>query len=457
MKSLRSQLQRNYIVISVLAIVLVLAVILINRLDQNAEDDFFSIDPEEVCEEYLSGGLGYAFSNPSFTEEDAIEILDANLSVTEAVNSRHSVGYTYTQEELNDLVNLSEEDSYILWSIADSGGQWMLIHLAPLDIYYDLLIIFSIIAGVLFIAAVYFFSVYTGKRIIEPINKLTEGAAALEAGNLDYRIHFNGNNELTVLRDTFNAMSQKLGDEIRRREHVEENRKTLIRNISHDIKTPLTNIIGYSQTLLSDNNLSGDEISNALSTILKNGLTANCLVSELFDLSKLDMDMGVMARAETDLAELFRIKIIDYIPEFELKHIGYTIDIPEKSIMMPMNAVQFNRALDNLIQNSIKYNGEDFDMAFGLVDRLDCVEMTIADHGIGIPAEYADIIFEPTVRADASRHTEGSGLGLAITRKIIEAHDGSIYLDTREAKGCRFVITMPKDLKGQDAGEKGED
>lgn len=444
MKSIRSQLQLNYIVVAALALLLVLAVVLINSAYQNAEDDFFSVDLEKIGDDYRYGGLEYAFEDSSFTQDDAIEILDSNYTVIDAVNSRNPIGYTYSKQELNELISLSEDYSYFTWYPEDGSDSFMLIQLAPLENYYDLLIVFSAVATLLFAVVVYAFAKYTGRRIIEPIRRLTNGANALKDGNLDYRIYFEGNNELVSLRDAFNSMASKLAEETKRREHIEENRKALIRNISHDIKTPLTNIIGYAQTLASPQKQREEDVNNAYQVILKNGITANALVSELFDLSKLDMDTYFMDMQSTDIVELFRLKIIDYVPEFELKHIDCAIDILDKRIDMPVNAVQLNRALDNLIQNSIKYNTGDFAMDFRLFEERDDILIMISDDGIGIPAEYTDRIFEPTIRVDASRHTEGSGLGLAIARRIIEAHGGEIRLDASYSNGCRFIIRMPK-------------
>jgi len=444
MKSIRAQLQLNYIAVAALALLLVLAVMWINSADRSAEEEFFSVDLEQIGEDYLYGGLEYAFEDPAFTRDDAIELLDSNYTVMDTVNSRTPVGYTYSQQEFNEMISLSEEDTYFTWYPENGDGSFLLIRLAPLEDYYDTLILFSVIATLLFIALVYLFARHTGKRIIGPIKKLTEGANALENGDLDYRIHFEGNNELVSLRDAFNSMAQKLAEETKKREHIEENRKVLIRNISHDIKTPLTNIIGYAQTLTSPKKQSGEDVSNAYQVILKNGITANALVGELFELSKLDLDTYAMDLHETDIVELFRLKIIDYIPEFELRQIDYTIDIPEKRIGMPVNAVQFNRALDNLIQNSIKYNVEKFAIVFRLAEERDDILITISDNGIGIPPEYTDRIFEPTIRVDDSRHTEGSGLGLAITKKIVEAHNGEISLDAAYKNGCRFIICLPK-------------
>lgn len=444
MKSIRAQLQRNYIAVAALALLLVLAVVLINSAYQAAEDDFFAVDLEKIGDDYRYGGLEYAFEDSSFTHDDAIEILDSNYTVIDAVNSRNPIGYTYSKQELNELISLSEEYTYFTWYLEDGDDSFMLIQLAPLEDYYDILIIFSVIATLLFSVVVYAFAKHTGRQIIEPIRRLTDGANALKKGNLDYRIYFEGNNELVRLRDAFNSMAGKLAEETKRREHIEENRKALIRNISHDIKTPLTNIIGYAQTLTSLQKPSEEDTANAYKVILKNGITANALVSELFELSKLDIDTYAMDMQAEDIVELFRLKIIDYVPEFELKHIDYTIDIPDKAIDTPVNTVQLNRALDNLIQNSIKYNISNFAMVFRLAEEQGYIFITISDNGIGIPAEYTDRIFEPTIRVDDSRHTEGSGLGLAIAKKIIEAHGGEIHLDISYSNGCRFIIRMPK-------------
>jgi signal transduction histidine kinase len=145
---------------------------------------------------------------------------------------------------------------------------------------------------------------------------------------------------------------------------------------------------------------------------------------------------------EPDIVELFRLKIIDYIPEFELRQIDYTIDIPEKRIGMPVNAVQFNRALDNLIQNSIKYLLKSLHRVFRLAGNGTAF-ITISDNGIGIPRNIptGSLSDDPGRR---SRNTEGWG-GTGVLEKDRGAHNGEISLDAL-IRPAALHICLPKTI-----------
>ena len=111
---------------------------------------------------------------------------------------------------------------------------------------------------------------------------------------------------------------------------------------------------------------------------------------------------------------------------------------------MDINSIKFERAIDNIIQNSMKYNKSGFAIDVSMKTEKSKVIIAISDTGVGIPKEYYGIIFEPMVRVENSRNREfgGSGLGLSITRHVIEKHGGSISLDSDYEEGCRFTIEL---------------
>jgi signal transduction histidine kinase len=124
---------------------------------------------------------------------------------------------------------------------------------------------------------------------------------------------------------------------------------------------------------------------------------------------------------------------------------AYTFEIPEFPIWCLIHEKRIERAIGNIITNSIKYSGKNTTLYLEMKVSKNNAVIIIQDTGIGIPKEFVPVIFEPFVRADLSRNTKsgGTGLGLAITKKIMEKHEGQIYLDSNYKNGCRFVISLP--------------
>ncbi len=283
----------------------------------------------------------------------------------------------------------------------------------------------------------------TSQNIVVPIKKLEAGVHEITKGNYNHTISYTTHNELDSVKDTLNEMSRRLKEETRKRVALEEERSTLLMNLSHDIKPPLTNIIGYAQAL-SLKPLP-KEIEQSVETIYKYGLIATELTDELFEFAKLNNDGGFEMMVK-DVVEITKLKLIDYVNEFEEARIDYAFDLPEKRLYCQLNTSMYLRALDNLIQNTLKYNGSDFAFKVILTELDHEIAIVVQDDGIGIPESYHAIIFDPLIRVESSRNRAlgGIGLGLSIAKQIVEKHRGTIELDSTYANGCRFEIHLPK-------------
>lgn len=432
----------NYMIMFLLIIGLAVTTILLQDAYFTSIEEKVSIDSEDMVRDYKARGLEYAFNSQPVQKGDYIEIIDDNYRVVESINSPNSKGHTYTHREFNEMI-FSDDWGYYIEYIDDSD-RFMLFYISEGNGYTGVLMFFMGVFIVMSSMAAVVYANVTSKKIIKPIRILVEGVGRIGKGDYDCDIEFNSSNELGILKDAINSMSKKIKQEISLREKSESNRKKLILNISHDVKTPLTNIIGYSQTLIDSNDTKGENAQRALEIINSNGVLANKLIQELFELSHIEMDEGPLKTEKADICELMRIKLIQYVNEFEEAGIEYSFDIPDGPIIVDINKIKFERAIDNLIQNSMKYNRSGFSIDVSMKAENSKVLISISDTGVGIPKEYHGIIFEPMVRVEDSRNREfgGSGLGLSITRHVIEKHGGSISLDSGYEKGCRFVIEL---------------
>ena len=240
--------------------------------------------------------------------------------------------------------------------------------------------------------------------------------------------------------------SKLTANEMKAREELlhleEEKRMLLVSEISHDLKTPLASVQGYSEMLLSKN-VDGQKQREYLQSIFDNSVRSNNILRSLFMYSKLG-SAGFKPNTErTDICEYTRQIIAEYIPVFEENGFGYELPVPENEIFVNIDKELFRRVYDNLIENAMKYNQAGTRIMLGVELNDKSVEITAADNGIGIPSEHIDKIYQPFFRADrTSANRDGSGLGLAIVRQIVTLHGGEVSYIGDDC-GCKWLISLP--------------
>lgn len=432
-----SQLIKGYIIMLSLILVLAFAANYIYQSYTQSMLDKSSIDMYQIIDDYYSTGKEN-FNKQPFEESDFLIITDTNHQIIDAYQIEVN-----SDDNFDELQTEFFSSSDLAYYIFESDDKKHLFHLylGPYVEEFNLMLVLFPAAILIFACFTFIYAKRSSQNIVLPIKKLNSAAKEIAKGNYNFVIQYETGTELDLIRDEFNEMSSKLLEETHKRKQLEHERNQLIMSLSHDIKTPLTNVIGYSQTLLN-NELEAD-VKASVETIHKYGLLAAELTDELFDYTKVNMNEFVTE--VLDITELTRVKLIEYINEFETLNIDYEFDIPSEDIKCRLNMIMYHRVLDNLIQNAIKYNRSDFSLNVSIQKNEHIVVVTVEDNGIGIPAEYHDSIFEPMVRVDNSRNRTlgGTGLGLSIVKEIIKKHQGHIYLDDAYMKGCRFIIKLP--------------
>lgn len=449
LKKLTHQFLLNYVLIFFLIISLAYSVYYFYSKYDYWKNDLYAIDTPQFELDYFEGGMNSAVENQHFHPNDYVVVMTTDREVIDTYNAPQQIGYSFGENELQELVFGSNSYDYFV-AYSEDRNYLFLYYIKYLDPEYTYIATIVICGIMLFVLLTVAFAKYTSNQILYPILTLVKGVQKITHGDYDVHISFDASNELNVLKDEINVMTDTIKNETERRTKLEENRKQLLRDISHDIRTPLTNIIGYSDQLLRDGTFSSTEQKQNIEIIHQYGNSANQLINELFDLSRLELEDAFLELKDYDIGELLRLKIIDYINEFENHDVDYEIELPETPILIKLNQIKFQRILDNLIQNSLKYNRNDFKLFIGLQIHATYYELTLADNGIGIPEEYHDSIFNPLVRIENSRNRDygGTGLGLSIVEKIVERHGWSITLakigENHYSKGSTFKIAIPK-------------
>lgn len=284
------------------------------------------------------------------------------------------------------------------------------------------------------------------RRINRPLASLNRGLVALAQQGVGEPILYHGPREFEQICASFNSLSARLQESEKHRRKLESDRQKMLADISHDLKTPITVIQGYSRAVC-DGLIPEDRQKQYLETIARKAEGLTELINAFYDYSKLEHPDFSLELARGDLCEFLREYLVEKYSDMECAGFALEVDIPEQPLWCRLDARALTRALDNLTANALKHNPSGTTVFFALEANLETVRITLADNGVGIPAQIAPQIFEPFVVGDDARSTgQGSGLGLAISRRIIAGHGGSIQLILPPQKGysTQFEILLPR-------------
>ncbi|MBD3224233.1 MAG: HAMP domain-containing protein [Caldithrix sp.] len=298
----------------------------------------------------------------------------------------------------------------------------------------------SILITGAFIGLVLFF------LITKRLRQMTFAVRALEKGDYQKRIPVKSDDELGELASAFNHMASTIEKNVAELKRNDLLRRELVANISHDLRSPLSSVQGYLETILiKDNKLDTETRNTFLKTALKNIGNLNHLVQQLFELAKFDA-MEIEPKMEPfAITELAQDIMLKFQQKAEQKNVRLQSRFPRNLPMVRGDLAMMERVLSNLIDNAIRYTPPDGEVILSLQRLNDNLQIKVSDTGVGIPEKDLPNIFSRFYRVEKSRNkaSGGSGLGLAITKKILEIHGSNIEVTSRERKGTVFSFTLP--------------
>ena len=232
--------------------------------------------------------------------------------------------------------------------------------------------------------------------------------------------------------------------DITEQENLEKMRREFVANVSHELKTPITSIQGYSETLLSSDDIDKETSDKFLEVINKEAERMSRLVSDLLKLSKMDFQSNAMNCASFNAIKLASSCIDKIFIEADKKKQELVLFNDDDEIYAYANEVDIEQVLLNIISNAIKYTPEGGKIGVKVEQIGDNVEILVKDNGIGIPKEDLPRIFERFYRVDKARSREmgGTGLGLSIAKTMVEANGGKIKIDSDFGKGTEVRIRL---------------
>lgn len=298
-------------------------------------------------------------------------------------------------------------------------------------------ILFTLVASMLIGLVVIYVVTRNLRTIIETVKRFSNG---------DYsaRIPVKSESELSQLSMTFNDMADTIVEDMKHREAVENLRKELIANVSHDLRTPLAVVRGYIETLsIKKEQLSEEDRQNYVAITLDGIDKLEKLVNDLFELSKLEAEQVQLRKEPFSLSELVQDVVFKYQLIAQEKGIDLKLQLPEDHSIVMADIALIERVLQNLIDNALKFTPKGGKIEVKIQKESNRVMVYVNDNGPGIPEEEIPFIFDRYHKAQHSGNKAGSGLGLAIVKKILELHDTAISLTSRLNQGCQFSFQLP--------------
>ncbi|MEM6262816.1 MAG: HAMP domain-containing sensor histidine kinase [Bacteroidota bacterium] len=383
-------------------------------LDKKVKLTYVSLDPVQA---FLASGGQELILGDDPRDPKATTVFSATPVEVDGVQQ----GYVYIVLESEQFEN-----------IAEAVGSSYLLRLGTRFFMLSLLAAFAVGLGLIWL-------------LTRNLRSIIQAVRQFEDGNLDARVPITSTGELANLAHTFNGMADTILQNIQELKQVDELRRELIANISHDLRTPLSVIHGYVETLImKQGKLSKEDEEKYLNIILNSSEHLTKLVADLFELSKLEARQVNPEMKPFQLSELLQNMEARYAMLAQEKQLKLTTHIEASQTMVYADVRMIERVLQNLVENAIKYTPEQQDVSLELAQKGDHLEVRIRNTGVGIPEEDIPRIFDRYYKMEKHANgKKGTGLGLAIVKNILDLHQSLIRVTSKVGEYTTFSFQLP--------------
>ncbi|SFJ76820.1 Signal transduction histidine kinase [Paenibacillus sp. UNC496MF] len=358
---------------------------------------------------------------------------------------KHTDGaFTVSSWEGRDLLALR----YDFPAIDDPLTYYLIIDVTEMSVKggrfpYFVVLGIAILLGIVLVPLIWI----TTKDIVRPLRQLEQGSRCIAEGDLNFSLQSKVRNEVGSVIRSYEKMRSELQQSIGAQLALEENRKELISNISHDLKTPLTSIKGYVEGIREGIANDPEKLKKYIDVIYTKTLDMDRMIDDLFLLSKLDLDQEKFHFDAVSLEEFYRQTMSELYIEYESAGIRLTGEYEAGlDAVATMDAQKVKRAILNIVGNSVKFMDKKephIHVYFGR--QSEAWVIAVRDNGPGMEQSELERIFDRFYRADADRNQNvaGSGIGLAIVKQIVAFHGGTITARSELGQSMKVLFTIP--------------
>lgn len=279
------------------------------------------------------------------------------------------------------------------------------------------------------------------RKSLQYIGKIASAVQNISEGDLNTEVEVLGDDEFSMIAANLNRMEEEIRDLMDKERESERTKNELITNVAHDLRTPLTSIIGYLELLSKGIPLTQEMQQKYIEIVYTKAKRLEKLIEDLFGFTKVgkvSMNVGTV-----DIVKLLGQLLEEFYPSFAEKNLIYELvsNVPAKTITADGNLLA--RLFDNLINNAIKYGAEGKKVLVNVLAEEEIVTISVTNYGHVIPADELPFIFNKFYRVEHSRSTQtgGTGLGLAIAKNIVDMHGGTISV-TSDLNGTVFMVKL---------------
>lgn len=288
------------------------------------------------------------------------------------------------------------------------------------------------------------------RKIVRDLVSLEQGLQFISEGHLDYRVAVNRQDELGRVATNINLMTEQLKQQIMKERELEKSKMDLITGISHDLRTPLTSIIGYIELLRTNSFQDEAEYTRFVENTYNKATHLKKLLDDLFEYTRLTSVDTQLDLRKIDLFQLLDQMLFEFEPLAMENGIHIEKDIGDSPMMTSIDSDKMARAIDNLLMNALKYSFKPGTIHIRMVMQHEHVIIEVENKGTPLTAEQMDKLFDRFYKVDYSRSSEGiqsgSGLGLSIARNIAELHHGTLTLQ-HEDNVFKFRLRLPSGIR----------
>lgn len=290
-----------------------------------------------------------------------------------------------------------------------------------------------------FLSSIIYFTKLIGVK--RQLKDMTNILVDIQSGNGSRRI-LASNSELTAdLSYKINEIIYSYEEQLSKLKSADQNNRQLMTSLSHDVRTPLTTLIGYLDAV-HRGVITGKSQHDYIETARRKAHDLKEYIDVLFDWFKLNSSEFSLSVEQIELAELTRNILKDWIPIFEEKHLDYEIELPEKPLQAKVDCDGYSRIINNLIQNVITHS-QATQIQIHMSKKEAEIQIVVQDNGSGIEKSHLKHIFERLYKCDTGRSNKGSGLGLSIVQQMTKKMNGKITVQSELNKYTIFTLLFP--------------
>ncbi|MBD5637176.1 HAMP domain-containing histidine kinase [Clostridium botulinum] len=386
-------------------------------IDKIVKEDINDLKIPHKMDEKLKKEFPYGFSGKIL-----VFIINFKGQIISSNNNEYMYNISPTMIKESLSIKMYEDDIANIRQIKKINNDLYIAVIKDMVIDGEIIIVYI----VLFVFMIIFAILAKGR--LRYIIFIEKGVKKLYSSNFEKKIPLKYNNELTSLAVALNDM----GDTIKENKKNEEE---FLLNISHDLRTPLTSILGFLNLLKQKKYDTDEEREGYINTIEEQSVYLKTLIDEFFQFSKLKWKNVKLNKENINLQEILRQISDGFYPQLKEKNITISMNFPEKPLYKEVDVEKFMRVLENVISNAIKYSYKGTEISLNLYENKDRIVMEFWNTPIeALKEDELDFLFKRFYKKDLSRSNKGAGLGLAIALEVIKLHEGELYAVMKNKK-----------------------